>query len=188
MASALQAAAVVNTMLDGEAEAHLAATFYEERQEERLALHNARAAAAYARVEATGGSAFWRDRARVAAPIATSGAKVAHRRNDGCPLSGECVLRLPSDVYFTETPAIRNDRVVLLAAVHGAGLERPVVFLDRIPLAELLRTTKFNRRASAIAHDWQRRLPGDWPWLTLEWLWHHGVIVPRDDRGPTMHM
>ncbi len=172
MASALQGAVVVNTLLKGGDEARNAAEFYEARQREKQEMHRLKAAAAYAEVAAARESSFWTSRA-VGAPddVAAVDVRVA-----GPPLDPDCIIRVSRQVTYESTPVIRGRFVGRTLAVRTPGLARPVAFLQEVDVAPLLLETAFDRPARAICRDWEAREPRQRSWQMLQWLWQQRIV------------
>ena len=131
IASALQGAVVVNTLLKGGADAQTAVAFYEDRQNERKELHRSRAAAAYGEVARRDGGPFWQERAAGPRHNVDLGAGVPARAT-GRRLDPSCVVRLSPTVTFENSAAIRGDLVTTVLAVRAPDLPRPVAFVGGI--------------------------------------------------------
>ena len=172
MASALQGAVVVNTLLKGGDEAQDAADFYEARQREKQEMHRLKAAVAYAEVAPARGSGFWASRA-AGAPndVAAADGRVA-----APPLDPHCVIRVATQVTYESTPVIKGRFVGKALAVRAPALVRPVAFLQEVDVAPLLLETVFDRPAHAICRDWEARAPRQRSWQMLQWLWQQRIV------------
>ncbi|WP_319546505.1 NAD(P)/FAD-dependent oxidoreductase [Ruegeria conchae] len=177
MGQAVQAAAVINTLLDTPEHSELALTFYADRQFERVQTHAALSADSYARQHAVSPSPFWAERAY--------------------PLDW---LKSPRTVHSPEI--LRNDLALTLSsktrlitsgvqvAAHiepglvlkHPNLHRPVANLEGASLGLLLQRLYWPQNASKIVACWSDTLDAERAARILDWLWHHRILIPATDR------
>jgi flavin-dependent dehydrogenase len=171
IASALQAAIVVNTLLKHPNNAPAAIAFYRDRQKEKVRQYAAKTAAFYAERAAVCDRPFWRRRAGVAgeatAPVFASG-----------ELDRSRPVGLSELAKIAPTPIICGDVIEPSRALHHDSLERPVAFLGGVELVPLLDDIGSGQPADAIVRAWSNSLPAELGWKILDWLWQRRILVP----------
>jgi flavin-dependent dehydrogenase len=171
IASGLQAAVVVNTIARYPALAEAAIEFYRDRQRERVRRHAAKAATFYRERATVCDRLFWQQRAAFVGGIET---KVLNTER----LEPACRIRLSSVAKVESVPAIRQELIALLPALHHPALDRPVAFLHGAELVPFLRQIRPGQTAGCIAEKWSRRLSVELSWKILHWLWERRILVP----------
>jgi flavin-dependent dehydrogenase len=173
IASALQAAVVVHTMLTRPERTSAAIAFHMQRQREALARHRRIVADSFS--AAAQDEAFWRRRrghveASPARPRRAVAGAVATR------------IRLSPDARVDATPVLDGDLVALRPALAHPALERPIAFIDGAPIDALLSAIAAMGTAAATIDAWSRSLAPDRARAALTWLWESGVIVSDAER------
>jgi flavin-dependent dehydrogenase len=171
IASGIQAAIVLNTLLESPANAEAAITFYRQRQQEKVRQHAAKTAGFYREQGAVCDSTFWRLRS-----VTSLQPKQPQLERD--ELDPTCEIRLSDTATIKATPIVRGNLIVSAPALHHDALERPVAFIDQVEICPLLRHVRSGRTPQAIVHDWCRDISADSSWDIMAWLWHHKVVVP----------
>jgi flavin-dependent dehydrogenase len=176
IASALQAAIVVNTWARCPENSETAKTFYEERQKEKVQQHRGKTALFYRERAAVCDQPFWRLR----------GEAKAERKmppfEEG-RLEAACRIRFSNAVTIQSTPIIRDNIIVPALGVRHECLERPLAFLGEVLLVPLLCQIQSGQTPEAIVRMWsgqQPELPVELGWRIIHWLWHRRIVV-RDD-------
>lgn len=178
VASALQAAIVVNTWARRSENSELATSFYRDRQREKVREHARKTAAFYRERAAVCDEPFWRQRA------VFEGEEESAQPEDA-RLAPACRVQL-SDVTTVESvPVIEDDIVVTAPALRHTSLKRPVAFLGEQAVVPLLRQIRAGQTAEAVVRAWSERLPAELGWEIMRWLWFRRVVVPA--RGLEHH-
>jgi flavin-dependent dehydrogenase len=159
LASALQGAVALHTLLVAPADGEAAIEFYRTRQADAFAASARTAAALYARERRFVEQPFWA--ARAGAPVATAPPPPRAALRPDRP------LRLGDAVRIAETPVLIGDRIRRVRALHHPLLARPTAFLGDVPLAPL---------AAQLAGRTAAELAQRWPARALAWLWHTGLV------------
>lgn len=187
--SALQASAVVHTMMRRPQDAAAALRFYELGLERAHREHSRFAAETYARRAALGAGAFWRTRAlnEAMAPPAHQPSPVAGWE----PLRRETRLRWSATVGWCLAPVLRGEFVELHPAMTHPGIDGPVAYLEGVPLTALLGARDVRTadelhgvlRATAEPGGRSREASDARTWAALERLYGRGVLVPAATAG-----
>ena len=173
VASALQAAVVVNTLLTAPAWAEAAQAFYRDRQTERVEEHAARAAHFYAARAAVCDRPFWHRRA------------VGARNEPASPLpirppDTTTRVRLSHTVRIRSVPVIQCDLVVAAPAVQHLRMVRPVAYVGGIGIARVVE----GLRSCGTLGDVTRLLSTDGPaelaTQVAHWLLAQGILVAHE--------
>lgn len=152
LASAVQAAVVVNTMLARPPMSDTAAAFYEERQNEQRLHHSRLAQSQYTRVVNHFDTPFWRR--RIGDDQRDDLVQEREKRNVQFLSSlGDLKAELAHDIAFTDVPAVSGDFIVLKPGLRKPG-ERPIVYVNGIEVVELLSKTTFGRQANDLLSAW----------------------------------
>jgi flavin-dependent dehydrogenase len=170
IASSLQAAVVINTMLRRPASADIAAEFYNARQAERASAHHAIAYSSYRDMLGRFDSVFWTKRAEASVPL--------HRPAVTTALGAEQRIRLAAGAAIRPAPVALGDFIEQRPALHHHAMERPVAFVAGIELAPLLQKLDDGQTATALLQDWARTYPPGRCQEIANWLWQNEVIVP----------
>jgi hypothetical protein len=171
VASALQAAAVLNTWARRPANTDAATRFYRERQTERMRQHARKAAAFYAERMAVCDRPFWRERA------ASDGGEQAPPLEEA-GLDPTCRIQVSGALAFESVPLLQGDIVETAPAVLHNTLARPVAFLGEEAVVPLLRQVRPGQTPEAVVRTWSERLPAELGWEIMHWLWRHRIVVP----------
>jgi flavin-dependent dehydrogenase len=171
IASALQAAIIVNTLAKYPANAEAAIAFYRERQKEKVQQYARKTALFYRERAAICAQPFWQQRGGfiddAKKPLFEEEHLEATRR-----------IQLSKTITIESTPVIQGDTVVATLAVRHETLERPVAFLGEVALVPLLRQMRSGHTAEAIVQTWSARLSVELSWKILQWLWYQRIVVP----------
>ncbi|MEJ0075766.1 MAG: FAD-dependent monooxygenase [Alphaproteobacteria bacterium] len=171
--SGLQAAIVVNTWLRRPDCASAADAFYRNRHAETIQRSRDDGSRIYAEAARRYPTPFWQQRGALqSAPdkpaVETHGRPIPHP---------QARLRLASGVRVRSTPVVRDDLAVFAPAIVRSGTERPVAFLEGMPVGELAEELVTGAAATHLVKAWSERV-GEMPALkVLAWMWQAGVIV-----------
>jgi flavin-dependent dehydrogenase len=171
IASGLQAAIVVNTLVRHRAHADAAIAFYRDRQQEKVLQHAAKTAAFYGERAAVCDRPFWRQRAAVAG-------KSTPPAWQNEPLDGADRIRLSRGTTIEQTPVVQGDLIVAAAALRHESLDRPVAFVGEVEIVPLLRRIESGQTARAAVQAWSERMPTELGWKIMHWLWQRRIVVP----------
>lgn len=172
MGMAVQAATVIHTTLTHPARATLAARFYRDRQAETVRMHAHLAADHYAAQQAYCDTPFWRARARV-----EEGASDPVPAPQTAPLPPDIPLTLARDAQIAPVPMIDGDMIGQSDGLVHPGLARPVIYLDKTPLAPLIAGLRPGLTLPQIIDAWSARLSAEQSARVLTWLWQHRILV-----------
>jgi flavin-dependent dehydrogenase len=170
IASSLQAAVVINTMLRRPASAGIAAEFYNSRQTERASAHHSMASGFYRDMLEKFDSAFWMMRAADPASHRRPAVATAFNAGQRIKLAAGAEIRL--------APVALGDFIEQKPALHHHAMDRPVAFVAGIELAPLLEKLDGARTATALLQEWSRTCPPNTCLEIANWLWENEVIVP----------
>lgn len=155
MRSGLVAATTVHTCLQKPDRQPLARQFYRERIEETVRHHRAISASYYRRASRFISEKFWRTRSVDPAPAR----QPPSPRNDRTPsLDGNRTVRLSNDSHWVDAAVIDGEFVDRRNAIVSGRLERPIAFVNGVPIEELLRPLNENgSKVAALMHHWNSR-------------------------------
>ncbi len=176
IASALQAAVVVNTFLTRPENADQAMAFYRERQAEKVARHTATAAEFYRERAARCDTPFWRRRA---AP-AVAEPRAAAREPRPLPPNGDSPLHLSAEAVLVPTPIIEDDIVTTRRGLRHPALERPLAFLGEVPIDLLMSAVAGQTTSGALIEAWSRHTTAAQARQILAWMWARRILVAPD--------
>lgn len=176
MLSALQAAAVINTMIRHPERAAAAVEFYQLRQTESLQRHRAAAGEQYRRMLARYDHPFWRDRAAI------------FEQNDPLQspramISADCRVQLSNLASIRDTPVAIGDLIEVRPALHHPEMRRPAAFFEGMEIAPLLERLRATTRVSAAVDDWAKSHQPKKCWALMQWLWQHNIILRCHNEG-----
>ncbi len=174
MQSALQASIACHTILTAAANGPAARQFYRERQAEVFNQHSEWAARSYAEQESFKAQEFWKKRAH---PRSTSPARPMRHLSLFAP-SQECRIQVSKDVVIVETPVIDGETIQFSPAIAHPALDRPVAFLDDIPVVALLGRVVSGQTLGDTLKSWSRNTSADEGLRILRWMWSRQLIVP----------
>jgi 2-polyprenyl-6-methoxyphenol hydroxylase-like FAD-dependent oxidoreductase len=172
LAAALQAAIVLNTWLRRSSQAAAADAFYRERHAEMA--HRSRMNSARLYVEAAHRfpHPFWAARG---GPEGESVAPAEERLCDGLP-DPSTPVRLAAGVQLKCTAVVRHDLAEFAPAIVSTGRDRPVAFVDNVPVGELAGLLAAGTPALEVVRGWSERVGQAAAFRALRWMWQAGVI------------
>lgn len=173
MGQAVQAAAVVNTLLSAPEHTDLALTFYGDRQAERVRIHAALAADFYARQHAVNGAPFWAERAQ---PL--DWLKPPLPNQNPARLTDEQPLQLSHEVRIAISGVQTATRIEPGLVLSHPNLPRPVANLEGAPVAQLLQHLPDPMTQRALTAHWSATLEATQAAQLVQWLWHHRILIP----------
>jgi len=174
VASGLQGATVVNTLLRLHSRCEAAVEFHLQRQRQRARRYTAKTAAFYAERAAVCNTPFWRQRGNIA--DLHPALELQNER-----LESACKLRLSTDAQIRTTPVVQGDFIAKAPVLRHDLLETDVAFVGGIEVVPLVEQIRPGLTAGEIAETWSERLPIDLCWKILNWLWFHRIFVPFDE-------
>jgi flavin-dependent dehydrogenase len=171
LATALQSAIVVNTLLKSPNDANAAMTFYRDRIKEKVTHHAVKTARFYEEAATRHPHRFWRDRAHV----------IQHLKPiqvESAPLDANCRLQLSDRVTIARAAVIKETSVVTANAIVHRDWNHPIAFLDGVELTPLLMQIQSGQTAASIVERWSHGLPAEVAWNVIRWLWSRMILVP----------
>ncbi len=178
MGQAVQAAAVVNTLLETPEHSDLALSFYADRQAERVQTHAALAADFYARQHAVNPSLFWAERAEpldwLMPPALDPNTEV---------LRDDQPLNLSPQAKLITSGVQTASRIEPGLVVAHPNLPRPIANLEGAMLGPLLERLDGPTTCLDIIKHWSEGLGAHRASRILRWLWYHRVVIPAADRS-----
>jgi 2-polyprenyl-6-methoxyphenol hydroxylase-like FAD-dependent oxidoreductase len=168
VAGGLQAAAVVNTLLQVSASPEVAIRFHRERVREKALAAVANAAEHYRRQADCSPTPFWRCRGADAA-------KDAKRRI--APPNLDVVVRVASEVTIRPAGALVGDAVVEVPAVTHPALSGPVAWLGRRHLAALVAAIDRPLTIGSVMQRWAGLTSRHEALQLFTWFWERGLLV-----------
>jgi hypothetical protein len=179
----LTAGTVVHTILRHPDRASMCELFYRTRQQEDVYRHAAWAAGFYREVERFGERPFWMRRARLTVPEpsqvneAASECSVNPVDEVQLAFSNRLPLRLAAGVRLRREPSVVGDEIAPVLSIISPELQRPVAFLDGIPIGELLcRMVKAGRLDEGFIRA--RQIPSAHLQRAWAWLIQNRIIEP----------
>jgi len=170
IASGLQAAIVVNTLLKYPENTDAANAFYRARQLEKVAKFTARTASAYQQVATTNDHPFWQQRAadgvREEAPILED-----KRFNESRK------IRLSNKIDIKSIPVLTNDKIETLPTLHHHAIERPMAFVDGFEIVPLLHLVTAGMTIQDVIKRWSKTLPNDLARKVMRRFWFRKILV-----------
>ena len=170
--SGLHAAAVLHTSLLRPDQREVANTFYRQRQREAVEFYRAAAANLYARVAMERRSLFWQRRGAEKIPL-LGGSKT----NAPGSLDSETLIQLSNESRIISTPCLAGDFIVMSEAMTHPCVAGPLVFLENVFVAPLLKCLHRPLTVDQTIKEWSRRISGEQAKRILTWLWARGAIV-----------
>jgi flavin-dependent dehydrogenase len=171
IASALQAAIVVNTFAKYPANLEAATEFYRDRQREKVEQHVRKAALEYRKRAVVCNQPFWLQRS-IAASAPTA---MPHEEEE---LEATCRLHVSHRATIESTPVIQGDAVVSKLTVNNETLGRPVAFVSGVEIVPLLTQITSGQTAEAIVANWSQELSSELSWKIMHWLWSRRIVTP----------
>lgn len=178
MLSAIQAAAVIHTLLRAPGHSAAALEFYRTHLEEMSSLHGRLAREHHGHVQQFRARPFWKargplpsDRPPLRRAIAVSGISADTRL---WPAPGGRILKVP---------CLLGEWIESREALTAPTLERPVSYLGGVELVPLLRLLKGGEPVSQILRLWTSRVGQETGVQVLAWVLRQGVLVPRPEHA-----
>ncbi|HSR50035.1 MAG TPA: FAD-dependent monooxygenase [Acidobacteriota bacterium] len=187
--SGLQGAATVHTILSRPRDARWARRFYRDRCREAVEFHQ-QLTARYARLCLhRWNTSFWRERAR-SLPSAFNGSPSWEDLGPSLPSADsadvlalleplrrrpDLGVKLHADSEIAPAPVLVEDFIRPFPALYHPRFDRPVAFLQGIPVQRLLEPLDQPCRASSLLESWN--LPPRRALRLLAWLLQHRVLV-----------
>jgi flavin-dependent dehydrogenase len=173
VASGLQAAVVVNTILRSDADADTAAQFYLARQREAVTRHARFAAGFYSEARPRSRTQFWQSRSAAVSEFGNAESRFA----SAAPPHGELRLSLSGEAALVETPCVVGDFVRSVPALVHPGMGRPVAYFGGIEASKLLGSLPEAATAAEIVRAWTPRLAPREGFELVSRLYRAGVLV-----------
>ncbi len=165
LVSGVQAAAVVNTLARHSEHREAALAFYRDRQREHGARHTGKTAGLYRERWSVCPRPFWEQRAAVLDRQASDTEAYGQSSSQAAAsmerpaLDVTWTIGLSPRARIWSTPAMNDDVIRLVPAVHHDVWERPVAFVDGVCVTPLLALIRSGQRATAIVDSWSTHLP-----------------------------
>ena len=176
ISTAVQAAAVVNTLLRRPDNAAVAIDFYRARQAELIAHHHDFAAESYALQQSHYDTLFWRRRATVPERKRSQYSSGRQSAASQAPLDLHAQIRLAHSVRVVETGVLHNGQIEQVPALVAPHWERPVAFVHNISVGPLADTLRRVRPVWQILSLWSNILPWDHCQIILAWMWQSNLL------------
>lgn len=172
IASSLQAAIVVNTLLRSTENSESAVQFYRDRQQEKIQQYTAKTAGFYAERASVSKNRFWTDRG---APEHDARPPEFEQR----PFLDHYRIKLSDAAEIKSIPVIKGDLIVSTPALHHNLLDRPSAFLGGIEIVPLLLTIQSGQTIGTVIEDWSGHMPPQMSPQIMNWLWSRKIILPE---------
>ena len=176
MVSALQAAAVVNTILRTPAHSELAVHFYRDRLREGAERDRRTSAGYYREQAAIFPTDFWINRKG-----RTDQRQLTETPRRTGRLQAEQRLQFSRDAVLRPGGVLDGMLIVPRPVLHHPNLERPVAYLAGHPIEDLLGRVPGGCTAREMSLAWRDKIGEPTAEYVLEWLWSHGVLVPSEE-------
>ncbi len=173
--SSLQAAIVVNTLLRRPSDASTALAFYEARQIETIDADLRVGREIYRRQAEASGTPFWH---RYVSDVVSDVPAPSPPVRIAAPNSSQVVMLAPA-AFVAPAPAIRDEFVETLPALHHPRLERAVAFFGNTPITALLRALATPVPISTLYCKWTKLMSASRAMEALAWCWDNGIMVPE---------
>jgi flavin-dependent dehydrogenase len=173
LTGALQAAIVLNTWLRRPSRAAAADAFYRERHAEVLQNSRMNSCRIYAEAARRFATPFWSERSgSPSAPHSHAPPRARHAFPDP-----SVHVRLAAGVQLRRTAVVRNEVAEFVPAIVPAGRDRPVAFVDNVPVGELAGLVVGSAPAVEIVQAWSALVGEPAALRALSWMWQAGVIA-----------
>jgi hypothetical protein len=169
--SAVQASAVVHTMLARPSDQTIALDFYRRHQTAAAARSRAISARYYALRAQETAEPFWLRRSQEVPATAPRGQRLPR------PASGQSSLGVSPDLRLVDTPVLSGSFITLARALSLPTLESPVAYLGDFPLAPLIETIEPQATIDEILQIWARHVPPTAAARIMDWMWETGILV-----------
>ena len=181
LSTAIQGSLVAHTILTVPEHTTAAIQFYEARCRERVIRHQRQTAHIYARQAVYPHTDFWRCRQVPHAVAALDPSVIFPHRPSLTNLSLPPGYRLAEEARLVELPAVTGDIISLQPSLVHPALERPLTYVDGMPITQLLSAGASTGR---VAHDVSPSLAA--PAMcqkcaaVMRWLAGLGIIIPAE--------
>ncbi|WP_171101720.1 NAD(P)/FAD-dependent oxidoreductase [Ruegeria sp. HKCCD7255] len=175
MGQALQAAAVVNTVLTRPDHAAQALDFYADRQQERVQVHAQLAAEYYARQLQISSDPFWQNRSQAPEWLQTGAIEL-----ETAPVPTQAKLILSTKAHLHEAGVQTETLIEPGQVLSHPNLPRPVANLDGIALPPLIASCQNPTGADDLRGRFRKTLPPDLAERVVHWLWTYRILVVAD--------
>jgi 2-polyprenyl-6-methoxyphenol hydroxylase-like FAD-dependent oxidoreductase len=173
LVAGLQAAVVLNTWLRQPSRAAAADSFYRERHAEMVENSRINSARIYAEAAHRFATPFWCKRSGAERkPVSFAG----RRPSDAFP-DPSTPVRLAAGVQVTCTAVVRRELAEFAPAIVSADGDRPVAFVDDVPVGELAALVSAGMPAAEVVRAWCGRVGQGAAMRALSWMWQAGVIA-----------
>ena len=182
MRFALQAALAVNTVIKSDGEPGIAREFLTGKLNEACARHLAWTKEYYASAWRWPTGSFWKMRGSVQPNL--KGRENTHVLVDQRQISPLMLLEVPciaADVVLKRTPCALEDHIETKEGVFHPSFAEPVVFVDGVELAPLLRTARGVCSYPELIERWSRVLSRGRAIRICAWALQNGIL--NTDRG-----
>ncbi len=171
LSSAIQAAIVVNTLIQYPQHAAAAQTFYCNRQQERIVQYRERTSAEYAKAAIRLPYEFWEERSKDANDNTKTQA------TNSTVLTATQKLRVCPKAQLIATPVMKDKWIELAPALHHPALGRPVAYIAGKNLDRLFQHFKPEQTTADILDSWKDIVPRDGGTQIVQWLWENNVLL-----------
>jgi hypothetical protein len=180
LSTALQGSLVAHTVLTVPANTTAAVGFYESRGAELVARHQRQTAQLYSQQTVHPHTDFWRRRSVAAESGSIDAYVTPQHRHITVDLATTIQYRLGNEARLVVLPAATGDIISLQPSLVHPSLERPLTYLDDLPVAQLL--SGFGDEGSAVpdvinrfSESHARRKYEH----AIRWLIALGVLIPE---------
>lgn len=172
IASGLQAAVVVNTLLRSPGDAASAIEFYRTRQQEKVHQHAIKTAGFYRERALVSGTPFWIDRA---------GDEIVPKSSvfEEESISAGYRIRLSEQAEIISLPVMKEDLIVSAPALRHPLLDRPVAFVGGTEIIPLLKRVRSGQTIGSLIKDWSSSILPSLSFEIVNWLWQRKILVRR---------
>lgn len=176
MVSAVQGSTVIHTILTRPANSEAAVEFNCTGLSQTVAHLGQVTANFYAEQGTYRDEPFWRQRASGS----NEPSHLPPQTNEALPLMDGPRVRLSAEITVKDVPVIQGNVIVPSPAVHHPNLERPVAYLEDIPLASLLTDLVSDQTVNEMLRGWAGKLPLATGWNIMNWPWSRQLLVPSE--------
>jgi flavin-dependent dehydrogenase len=177
--TALTAAVVINTTLRCQSRADTASAFYKSNLAQASEQHRRWAAQHYASAAVVNTGRFWQTRAT----DMPAEAPLHHSIDFGRNARADLRVALSPEAVLANKPCIVGDLIALRPALCHPTLDRPVAFLGKWEMADLLRPLQDGMALSELMDRWQ--IPIESKPVIAKWFLDHCVLQPHHQCNAT---
>lgn len=179
LTAALQAGVVLNTWLRRPSRASAADTFYRERYVEMLQNNRMNSCRIYLEAASRFATPFWRERS-ISPSVPNS-----HDpgRPDGPLPDASTPIRLAVGVELRRMAVVRHEFVEFAPAINFASNDRPIAFVNDVPVGELAELVVARAPAVETVRTWSALVGEAAAFRALSWMWQAGVICRHSGRS-----